>query len=253
MSRTSSTSFLFPASTLGCALRVVACSLLLLSAAIPAEAFGAAPVLNPANGHYYEAVRFQSLSQNFAFAAALQAAAAKTHLGVPGHLVTITSKQEQDFLEGVVRSGLTGPFWMGASDAAVEGEWRWVTGPEAGQLFWKTEGMTPDYFMLGTAFGFESWNRDRNSGKYYEPNDVVEVVGEDFATFEVRSRIMLPNPYHRNTVWNDLPGESSRLFRLQDFVRGYVIEYSIPESGSAIMAVIVGAALLVRRDCTQSP
>jgi hypothetical protein len=211
-------------------------------------------VLNPANGHYYEAVRLPIASPNsFAFAAALQTAAAKTHLGVPGHLVTITSKQEQDFLESVVVRSSIGPFWMGASDAAVEGEWRWVTGPEAGQLFWKTEGMTPDYFMLGTAFGFESWNRDRKSGKYFEPNDVVPVVGEDFATFDVRSRVMLPDPYHRTTVWNDLPGESSGSFDLRNWVSGYVIEYSIPEPCSAIMAVIVGAALLVRRNCTQSP
>jgi hypothetical protein len=129
MSRTRLTPFLFAASAPGCASRVIACSLLLLGAAIPADALRAAPVLNPANGHYYEAVRLQIASPNsFAFAAALQAAAAKTHLGVPGHLVTITSRQEQDFLEGVVVRSSIGPFWMGASDAAVEGEWRWVTG-----------------------------------------------------------------------------------------------------------------------------
>lgn len=56
--------------------------------------------------------------------------------GVPeltGHLATITSQAENDFVFGL----LTATSWLGGSDNAVEGEWRWVEGPEAGQQFWQ--------------------------------------------------------------------------------------------------------------------
>lgn len=53
--------------------------------------------------------------------------------GVTGHLANITSQLENDFVNALA----PGNAWLGGSDAAVEGEWRWVSGPEAGQQFWQ--------------------------------------------------------------------------------------------------------------------
>lgn len=56
--------------------------------------------------------------------------------GVPelrGHLATITSQEENDAVFGL----LTATSWLGGSDNEVEGEWRWVEGPEAGEQFWQ--------------------------------------------------------------------------------------------------------------------
>ena len=53
--------------------------------------------------------------------------------GVTGHLANITSQAENDFVNALA----PGNAWIGGSDAAVEGEWRWTSGPEAGQQFWQ--------------------------------------------------------------------------------------------------------------------
>ena len=100
------------------------------------------PVLNPVNGHYYQAVE-----NNVGWQQAFDAASAASYRGLKGYLVTITSPDENTFVfETVVRpSGITGwpypsytyyqTFWLGASDSVVDGEWRWVSGPESGTQF----------------------------------------------------------------------------------------------------------------------
>lgn len=45
-----------------------------------------------------------------------------------GHLVTITDSEEQSFVSNLVKSGTKDTYWLGASDADIEGEWKWVTG-----------------------------------------------------------------------------------------------------------------------------
>ncbi|MFV0523320.1 MAG: lectin-like protein, partial [Acidimicrobiales bacterium] len=60
------------------------------------------------------------------------AALARTFGPYSGHLANLTSAEEND----VALDELAGNTWIGAADSAVEGEWRWMDGPEAGQLFW---------------------------------------------------------------------------------------------------------------------
>ena len=118
-----------------------------------------APVLNPANGHYYDWI---SVPAGITWSAAKVQAESSTHLGQPGYLVTFTDASEEAFVYSLAGSG-TG--WGGASDAAVEGEWRWQGGPEDGTLFW-TGGTS------GTASGYENWGRDNSMTVYLEPNSV---------------------------------------------------------------------------------
>ncbi len=53
--------------------------------------------------------------------------------GVTGHLSNITSQAENDFVHAIAPVNA----WLGGGDGAVEGEWRWLVGPEAGQQFWQ--------------------------------------------------------------------------------------------------------------------
>tara|TARA_Y100001933_G_scaffold263505_3_gene325272 strand:- start:360 stop:3737 length:3378 start_codon:yes stop_codon:yes gene_type:complete len=153
-------------------------------------------VLNEANylestGHYYEYVP----SLGITWTAARDAAALRTFYGLQGYLATITVQDESDLLGAQA----PGAGWIGASDATTEGDWYWVTGPEAGTLFWRgTSG--------GTAYGYEYWNTG-------EPN---QSGNEDYA------HITAPG-VGLDGSWNDLSntGASSGAYQ----PKGYLVEY----------------------------
>lgn len=122
-----------------------------------------------------------------------------------GHLASVTSAAEQVFILGLSNDG-----WLGGADLAVEGEWRWADGPDAGVLFWIGA-------FNGTATGFASWNggEPNNSGN----EDVLHLNGGR---------------------WNDSSGADSL---------GYFIEYSViptatvPTPGSLGLVALALAAL----------
>ena len=116
------------------------------------------------------------------WAVARDNAAAATLNAVPeitGHLATITSQEEND----VVESLLTATSWLGGSDDEVEGVWRWVEGPEAGQQFW--QGLAGGSAVNGL---YENWAPG-------EPNQFFGLADpENFAHLRA------------DGLWNDLPG-----------------------------------------------
>ncbi|MGI0116203.1 PEP-CTERM sorting domain-containing protein [Zooshikella sp. RANM57] len=128
----------------------------------------AVPIFFPTTGHYYEYI-----SSPLIWTAARTAALSMSHLGLPGYLATVTSVAENTFLTGL--GATTG--WLGGSDMAVEGDWRWMDGPEAGTQFW----------LGGPTSAFASWGPG-------EPNNLG---GEDFLELS-------------SGTWNDL-GSGSRL------------------------------------------
>ncbi len=93
-----------------------------------------------------------------------------------GHLVTITSAEEQAFIVGEFPPLETcrpfqGPcIWIDASDAQTEGQFQWLDGPEAGMTFWPQGG-------------YSNWSPS-------EPNDFG---GEDCAIYG----------WNGTTQWND--------------------------------------------------
>lgn len=83
------------------------------------------------NGHVYEIVVNRD---GMTWEQANSIAQSKSINGVQGHLATITSAEENNFAFNLLSKqdqvGLITTF--GGSDAALEGDWRWVTGPESG-------------------------------------------------------------------------------------------------------------------------
>lgn len=148
-----------------------------------------------ATGHYYEFVE----SPAVCWAAARAAAATRTYRGLSGYLATITSPAENALLSGYSRNR----YWLGGADDVVEGEWRWKTGPEAGQLFWRGG-------VSGTAAAHSNWAPD-------EPNDFrnqFRPVGEDYALL-----------YGQSGLWNDGADCST-----DDPIEGYIVEYGGQEN-----------------------
>ncbi len=151
----------------------------------------------PTTGHYYEYVP----SLGITWTAANAAANSRTYFGLQGYLATLTSQVEADF------SGLQaiGVGWIGANDVATEGDWQWVTGPEAGISFWSGG-------IGGTVvppFNFAFWNGG-------EPNNCCS--GEDYA------HITHPNT-NPNGSWNDLSNTGSTNPASNYHPQGYVVEY----------------------------
>ncbi len=147
----------------------------------------AGQVYYPANSHIYEVVNNGSVITG---GAARTAALARSINGVSGYLANITSQEENDFISGRLASD----GWFGASDAEVEGTWKWLDGPEAGTTFWigNFSGSAQDG-------AYQNWH----SG---EPN---QAGNEDCSEF-----------YANGSGWNDLSCSGS--------VNSYVVEYGAP-------------------------
>ena len=168
---------------------------------------GAAPVLWPVeaggNGHYYE--EFQLF---MSWDAARTFAGSQSHLGVPGHLVTITTEEERDFLlsanlpDAVLDAGAFLGAYQDLSDPAYSepgGGWKWVTGESWGYESWDPGAPQPDNFGGGQNYG----------------------------------------SLHPSGVWDDIPGSMQRTV---------LVEYSlIPEPSTALLMGLGLAGLAVRR------
>jgi hypothetical protein len=130
----------------------------------------AAPILWSDNGHYYDLIQ-----ENRTWTSALERAGqlmfdpdgAGGQAPIQGHLVTITSSQEQSFLNQ--QFGNSGLYWIAASDSANEGIWRWMAGPEAGSQLtygnWKpgepnngARGILQEDYAAANWNGAGQWN-----------------------------------------------------------------------------------------------
>src|SRR5436309_13773320 len=107
-------------------------ALLLGGAARPGAAQSASPVYNPTNGHWYQYV---SISRQINWPDARAAAESVSYAGYPGHLATVTSSEENQFVSSYLTGvGLQGGIWLGgyqdhsAPDySEPTGGWRWIT------------------------------------------------------------------------------------------------------------------------------
>lgn len=154
----------------------------------------------PSNGHYYEYVSSYGIS----WTAARDAAALKKHYGLQGYLATLTSAEEAQ-LAGAQAPG-TG--WIGGSDAETENIWKWITGPEAGTVFWngRSNGTTTAPYF------YANWNNN-------EPNNNIQPfkpTGEHYA------HITAPG-IGRPGAWNDLSNDGDPPGNYHP--TGYIVEY----------------------------
>ncbi|MDP2324624.1 MAG: hypothetical protein Q8N51_11405 [Gammaproteobacteria bacterium] len=135
---------------------------------------------------------------------AKQHASEQSLFGLQGYLATITSQEENDFLNAF--PWVNAP-WIGATDdylqinavteagyanqSEAEGYWHWVTGPEAGTLFSIGNHDGAEGGVPAVEGQYANWNAG-------EPNDSG---GEHYAEF--------------HNVWNDLPNWNKPVYFLE--------------------------------------
>ena len=154
-------------------------------------------------GHYYEFIPLIDVR----WTEAKVLAEGLTYYGLQGYLATLTSEAENQI--AAVQTNNFG--WIGASDLANEGDWRWVTGPEglenggAGRSFWLGNGAS----LGGAAVNgeYSNWNGTN------EPNN---------AGPEHYAHVTSPNVGGIGT-WNDLPDPAAGGGDYQS--KGYFVEY----------------------------
>lgn len=171
------------------------------------------PVFNPATGSHYAYVTAGpggiTWDESFVAAQSLE------HMGKDGHLVTITSAAENQFLIDNLTQAVIDMYWLGGFQAPGSpepaGGWQWVT---------------------GETFGYTNWEPVNP-----EPND-GDGQGEEKLAFW---RVNYEDPYIPGQEigwWNDEPTWFHGL--------GYIVEFSVPAPTSAGL-VAAGLLLAARR------
>lgn len=145
----------------------------------------------PLTQHYYQFI--PNLGVTWTNAKTLAEAA--TYYGLQGYLATITS-QEEAVIAGEQSNGAG---WIGGSDAAQEGIWKWVTGPEMDTVFWNGA-------QSGSSPNFAYWNAN-------EPNNLGN---ENYAHITASGVGSLGS-------WNDLSNTGSNSGNYQP--KGYIVEF----------------------------
>ncbi|MDB4134872.1 choice-of-anchor L domain-containing protein, partial [Flavobacteriaceae bacterium] len=149
----------------------------------------------PSTGHFYEYIDVLGIT----WQQAKTAAENQFYFGLQGYLATIMSPEESQI--AVEQASATG--WIGASDFTNEGQWNWVTGPEAGTNFWNGN-------FNGSAVSgmYSNWNNDPP-----EPNQSGD---EDFAHITDPSIGLIGS-------WNDLSNTGPGSGPYQP--KGYIVEF----------------------------
>ena len=106
-----------------------------------------------------------------------------------GHLVTVTTEEELNFISALIQSGTKPFYWLGASDEERESNWTWVTGETWNDNIAQWSENQPD-----NSGGNEHYLEvDRATGKWNDLSDggplTIYMDGEDFIKSQPRPDI----------------------------------------------------------------
>jgi outer membrane protein OmpA-like peptidoglycan-associated protein len=180
---------------------------------------------NSPTGHFYKGVAANAIT----YTAADAAAKASTYQGQRGYLATVTSSQEQDFVNSKVNAQ---NIWIGGTDAGLEGVWKWDPNggsPEAGLVFWRaacTTSKTATNCATATTYS-ASGAKDTSDGLDYEdwcPSGGSNTEPNNADAGRSGEHHLLTK-WNQATCWNDYNGANT------GGIGGYIIEYGTNSTG----------------------
>jgi uncharacterized delta-60 repeat protein len=165
---------------------------------------------------------------------ALGAAATQTYDGATGYLAVVTSAAEQQLIQDFLTAH---PFdvsgaWLGGADSEVEGQWKWMAGPESGQQFW-----TGNANGSATNGSYANWDL---TAAPPQPNTDGGAESEDYLWMTV------------NANWNNLSKFGWADAPISERT-AYIVEYNTPATTVDHAPVITsGAATDVAENTTNA-
>ena len=123
-------------------------------------------------GHYYKFV-----SSTTSWVEARRLALASTYNGMQGYLATPNSAAEMDFLR---KKSSGAEIWLGISDAAVEGCWKYTDGPEANTVMFVSSGAA-NCSLVGTGYNNFGPGEPNNNPGFVDGTQNVAYVRSDGA------------------------------------------------------------------------
>lgn len=156
--------------------------------------------LNPYNDHYYKLVEVED---GIDWYGARDAAASSTHNGMYGHLATLTSPEEDQFLVDTFPRIFPEYVWLGATDEEQEGNWLWITGEPWSYTKWdvgEPNGGTSENCLdySNDSIGWNDESCDRKINFY-----VVEYDGKRGVDIDIKpgNKQNVINPRAKGGIW----------------------------------------------------
>lgn len=141
---------------------------ILIFACLASAACAVAQEYNPQNGHYYQIV-FSSLD----YQSARYAAGEMNYVGFPGHLATIESESENDFIKSITFDYIFDSFWVAGFQSLGSAEpgsgWNWADRGPMNYTNWNV-GEPNDTLSRESALEFYGdgfWNDTHPSNQFY--------------------------------------------------------------------------------------
>ncbi len=145
----------------------------------------AEPVRNPENGHYYEYIDSSDISW---YAAAFYSEISEFD-EIRGHLATITSQDENDYVNSLITNNTKA--WIGLYDSVNEGTHKWVTDEIYSYTNWDTN--QPEQFHNDEDYGFFQGNNSKWSDVSNDHSHPTGYIIE-YSIFEPFNRDLVYNP-----------------------------------------------------------